>query len=179
MLLKTNTDYTTLVTGLLPSFKKHLRIEYDFDDESIKVYLAGAIDAISTYSDVDVFLSEYTYEYVEGERIDTVASEKYMDLTRHNVSNVIVTASDDSDVTDSYTIDNQRGIIYPSPSTSETVKFSSGYLDSSEIEPNLRMIIFRYGAFLHEMRESIQVGEPKNLPDWVTYALASIWKSRV
>ena len=46
------------------------------------------------------------------------------------------------------------------------------------MKPNERMIIFRYAAHLYENREAINIGEPKFLPDWVKYAMASIWTPR-
>lgn len=178
MTIKNNVDYTTLPASLLPIFKEHIRVTSTLEDSSIEMYLAGAIDGIATFGDVDIFPTEYTYQYVEGEIPNTDPSDQYMYLGKGNVFDVAVLDSEDTDMIADYTVDKANGYIYPHPPESYTVNFSTGYASETDIHPNLLTIILRYGSHLYENREAINVGEPKFLPDWVSYAMASVWKPR-
>ncbi len=177
MLVKNSVDYTTLPDLLFSGFKEHLRILHDDEDDSIKSYLASSMDAISTYSDNDIFITEYETIYVDLDY--SFPSSLYGWYTgKNNINDVVITDSDSVDVTSDYTIDNERGIIYPHPLTN-TVSFNCGYSTVATIPPNLKNIIYRLGADFFENREANRIGEPKALPLWVEYSMASIWKARV
>ena len=177
MLIKSNIDYVTLVDQMLPAFKGHLRILHDVEDESIKLYLAAAIDAISTYADQDIFFTEYNFRYMD---LDYSMPSSLLGwyTGKVNIFDVIIQDEVGTDLTMEYTIDGERGLIYPHP-IYNLVQFKSGYQDMIEIPPNLLNIIFRLGADFFENRETNRVGEPKALPGWVEYSIASVWKARV
>lgn len=178
MLIKSNTDYSTLPAEMLPAFKQHLRVLYNHEDDSIQQYLAGAIDAISIYGDIDIFTSDYEYVYIDGEVADTAPNSALFYTTRVNIFDVSVLSSELVDITDNFTVDSREGYIYPAPDYTDSVTFKAGYALQADISPNAINVIFRYGAHLYENREAINIGEPKFLPDWVKYAMASIWKPR-
>ena len=179
MIIRSNTDYTTLATEMLPAFKEHLRIIYDTEDSSITQYLAGAMDAISIYGDVDIFLSDYEYVYIDGEINNPEPATERLYTTRINISDVLIEDTDATDITADYTVNAAEGYIYPAPALDASVTFKAGYALQANMPPNLVSLVFRYGAHLYENREAINIGEPKFLPDWVLYAMASIWKPRV
>jgi len=169
-------DYDTLPTEMLEEFKSHLRILDNMEDASIKMYLAGAMDAIALYGDRDIFRGDYIYE----EALDNdKSSTSCWRCGRVGIFDVQVVTSQGVDNTNYYTIDYNLGYFSPTIASGDIVSFSAGYLTAADVPPNLKIIVYRYGAHLFENREAINIGEPKHLPDWIPYALASIWTSRV
>ena len=63
VLFKLNVERDQLAQDLFPVFKQHLRVLHDHEDDMILMYLLGAIDAIATYSDNDINLTEYRVFY--------------------------------------------------------------------------------------------------------------------
>lgn len=177
MLKVTSKNLTTLPTEMLPEFKDHLRILDAIEDDLIQMYLAGAIDAISTFGDIDIFLTAYEYEKFAAD--EPIHNSTFWQCGKNDIRNVKILDKDDVDVTDSYTIDERLGYFAPALGEDETIQFQCGYTAAVEVLPNLKTIIYRYGAHLFEDRESIKIGDPKQLPDWVNFALASIWVARV
>jgi hypothetical protein len=178
-LIKITQDTTTLVEDLFPLFKEHLRILHDVEDETIKLYLGAAIDGIGTFSSNEIFLTEFEvfYPYDDTDirypsSYDGWYCGKWFtsDLTIYNAAGI--------DITGDYTIDNEHGMVYPHPRGNK-VSFKVGFSSGDEVPYHMKTIIFRYGAHLFENRESVRIGEPKIIPDWVNYVLASIWKPRV
>lgn len=176
MLTITNKDFATLPTEMLSQFKDHLRILDEIEDDLIELYLSGAIDAISTFGDHDIFLTSYEYKHFAADEERYHSTFWYSG--RSNLSNVVVKDADDEDITDKFTVDNRLGYLVPVPTKTEVVTFDCGFSTAADMPPNLKTILYRYGAHLYEDRESIKIGDPKNLPDWVNYAIASIWVPR-
>ena len=176
MLKRISIDYQTIPADLLPEFKGHLRILDNVEDDTILLYLAGAIDAISTYGDRDIFKTEYEYERI----FDRSASPApFWRCGRQDIFDVQVVTDQGVDNTQYYTVDKHLGYFMPTIAVGDKVAFSAGYIAGDEVPPNLRTILYRYAAHLFENREAINVGDPKHLPDWVDYALASIWVPRI
>ena len=174
MIVRNNIDYTTIPSEMFDGFKEHLRILDNSEDSDILEKLSGAIDAISIYGDNDIFETQYTFDFMGFESF--VSDRLFMGKT--NISNVVIT-SNGMDVSTDYKVDEELGYIYPSPCQDDTVKFSSGYASMDDMPPRLKSVVNRYGSHLFEHREPIQIGEPKYLPDWVNFAIASIWKPRI
>jgi hypothetical protein len=177
-LIKVSEDKTTLTDEMFDLFKEHLRILHDVEDETIRLYLAAAIEGISTFGSNDINLTQYEvfYPYMPDYNVPSTLFGWY--CGKWAVSDVEIYSEVGMDVTGDYTIDFEHGMIYPHP-LSNKVSFKVGYATGADVPPHLKTIIFRYGAHLFENRESVRVGEPKLIPDWVNYALASIWKPRV
>ena len=169
-LIQVSQDTQTLALDLFQPFKEHLRILHDTEDSSILLYLSSAMDAIATYGDFDIFLAEYEVLYNECIPIVTVGWY----CGRQYLSDVLVVDSQGVDVTADFRIDEKRGKLYPNPCGSK-VTFKAGFIDADSLPPRLVNIIFRYGASMFENRETIRVGEPKLLPDWVKFVIPSIW----
>jgi len=176
VLLLQSKDTTTLVNELMPMFKDHLRILHLLEDELISLYLSGAIDAISIYGDNDIYHSTYDVFYPENDVEQPSADRMY--LGKVNTYAVIIKDSTGVDISNNYTVDAVSGTVFPSPYGLD-IYFESGYLSKDDMPTNLVNIIFRYAAHLYENRESVRIGEPKMLPDWVQYAMSSIWTPRV
>ncbi len=170
-------DYNTLPADLFDDFKAHLRILDPIEDASIKLYLSASIDAISTFADRDIFFTQYQYKWVANFNRDYNGA--FWRCPRVGIRDVVITNDNGVDVTVGFTIDESMGFISPTIRNDDTVEFSCGYISGTEVPPNAKSIIFRYGAHLYENREAINIGEPKNLPDWVNYAIASLWVGRV
>ena len=179
VLIKVNQDRDAIAHGLFPVFKEHLRVLHDHEDDMILMYLLGAMDAIATYSDNDI--NETEYEVFYPEQLDySIPSNLYgWYCGKGNIRNVKILDTANHDITGDYKVDGQRGMIYPHPATKANITFVTGYPDEDTIPPRLVNIIFRLGAEYHENRESTRIGEPKLLPDWIKYSLASIWSPRV
>jgi len=175
MIDKTDIDYSGVPTELLLGFKHHLRIMHSLEDEPILMYLTGAIDAISIFSDTDIFRTKYKITILDYETCKT--NRRYFNTTRQDISAVVFTNAAAEDILE--TVDKHRGYVTPIPIQGDTLEFEAGYLATDNIPLNLVTIIYRYAAHLYENREAINIGEPKFMPDWVQYALPSIWKSRV
>jgi len=177
-LLQLNKDRTTLVDELFDAFKLHLRILHDVEDASIRLYLAGAIDGIERYAGNDIFLSQYSVFYPEKSVYEGGSTPSSWYCGKWDISGMTIINSAGVDVTGDYTIDTLHGMVYPHP-LNKQITFYAGFATEADMPPHLKTIIFRYGAHLFENRESVRVGEPKMLPDWVQYAMASIWKPRI
>lgn len=177
VLIRTDQDTITLVTDLMPLFKEHLRILHDDEDTIIEMYLSSAIDAIGTYAGTEIFLTSYEVYYPE--QVDCSGQSTLLGwyCGRWNISNMIIKDENGIDVTSEYKIDYLHGMVYPHPNGKE-IEFDTGFATKDDILPRLNNIIFRLGAEFFENRESTRVGEPKLLPDWVSYALASVWTPR-
>jgi len=178
VLIKTNQDLDALVQGLLPLFKQHLRVLHFNEDDVIVMNLMAAIDAIATYSDNDINETEYDVFYPK--QLDySVPSNIYgWYCGKGNIRDVAILDDKNHDSVADYTIDSAAGMIYPHPPTGSKISFTTGYPDENIIPPRLVNIIFRLGAEYHEMRESSSV-ERKHIPEWINYALASVWAPRV
>ncbi len=177
-LIKNGTsDNSTVIAEMFKCFKGHLRILNNFEDAGIKTYLKGAVDAIATYSDIDIFLTPYIVFTPEPY---TYKSLNQWYCGKHNISNVVVLDPDGIDVTSDYLIDTEKGMFYPNPDPqTNTITFTAGFDHYDKIPSRLVTIIYRYGAELYEHRESSRIGDLKALPNWVEYSLASIWTARV
>ncbi len=178
-LIRVGQDTTTLVDEMLPAFKEHLRILHDIEDESIKGYLGASIDAIGIYMGTEIFSTQFEVFYPMSEpnyRVPSTLLSWYSG--RWNISNVSITNAGGTDVTAEYIIHSDNGKIHPHP-LGRTITLNTGYLSKDEIPYNLRNIIYRLGADFYENREAIRVGEPKALPMWIEYSMASIWMPRV
>ncbi len=177
-LIKLSVDRTTLLNDMIDDFKKHLRILHTNEDDMISLYLGGAIEAISIYADQDIYKTDYEYFY------NTVYDYRYpSNITgwyckRVNLLDVVILDGAGIDVTSNFKVDKLGGMIYPHPAGND-ITFSAGFATAADVPLNLKNIIFRYAASLFEDRQSIRVGEPKLLPDWLTHALASVWIPRV
>jgi len=165
-----------LVDLLLLTFKDHLRVLHSAEDDLIKIYLQGALESIGTFADIDVMQTVYTITTLNAEVVDATA---YTHLALSPISSVVITDSGAVDITSSYEVDLNKGYIYPSLASTDIAIVTTGYSTVATIPRSLLSIVFRYGAHLYEHREAIQIGEPKHLPDWVNYALASIMQPRV
>jgi len=183
MIIETSRDTTTLITGMFEDFKRHLRILDDLDDEEIKFILSAAIGTITRYIDTDLFLTGYECKdtiHYRDERWDYYYDgQSRFNTDKLNISGVIITAADNTDVTSDFIIDNRLGYIYPNPKLGNKVIFSSGFATSDDVPDDIKYTIFRYGAEQYEMRESSAVGDAKQLPDWAMYNLASLRKQKV
>ena len=182
MLETISKDTSTLVTELMPMFKEHLRILATDEDELIKIYLGASIGAINRYVDQDIFKTDYAWKYIDYEDEIEIIHNRYgrgLYVEKENIYDVIIKDRNNVDVSADYKVDKQRGYIYPSPIFHDEFTFSSGYASKDDMDDHLKIIVFRYGATLYEMRESIMVGEPKQMPDWVNYALATYRKQKV
>ncbi len=182
MLKTVNVDRVTLVDELFPMFKEHLRILDNFEDDLIKLYLGAAIGGIHNFVDQDIFKTDYAFEdFGEYRRCDFY--QAYMGnslyVEKENIFNVIIKDKTGQDVTSDYDVDEERGYIHPTPIFHDTFTFSSGYTVATEIPDFVKIVIYRYGATLFENRESVAGGDPKDMPDWVNYALATLRKQKV
>ena len=177
-LIKSNQVKQPLIDDLFPLFKSHLRILHDVEDDMIKLYLEGAIEAIGTFGGNDIFLTSYDVFY-NGDYKELRYPSRFDGwyCGKWYVSNVAIFNPSGIDVTTNYVIDAELGMFYPHP-MGDKITFDVGYATGSDIPAMLTTIIFRYAAHLFENRESIRVGEPKLIPDWVQYVMASVWKPR-
>lgn len=165
-----------LVALMLPSFKSHLRVLHTAEDAIISLYLEAALDSIGEYGDIQIMETVNTFTLLTHEVTDP---KLYTYFALSPISSIVITDSLDVDVSANYEIDLRGGYIYPSLDATHTATVTSGYTTEAAIPANIRSIVFRYGAHLYEHREAVQIGEPKHLPDWVNYALASIMRPRV
>jgi len=179
VLIKTNVDQDGLATTLLPIFKQHLRVLHNHEDDMILMYLLGAIDAIATYSGNDVNLTEYEVFYPKHGGYDyATPSDMYgWYCGKQHISGMAILDENNNDMIADYKVDFDSGMVYPHP-LGNKISFNAGWVDADIMPPRLVNIIFRLGAEYHEMREASSV-ERKHIPDWVQFALASIWTPRV
>lgn len=180
MLTTVNKDYATLPTEMMDEFKEHLRILDNIEDTTISLYLASAIEAIGIFTDRDIFRTSYKYEKFEFETEQEYADYKgFWYLSKVWLDNVTVVDNQGVDKTHLYIVDRERGYISPKPINGDVVTFECGYLTAASIPPNLRSVIYRYGAHLFEDREAVRIGDPKLIPGWREYALAAFQVPRV
>ena len=177
-LIKVGQDRQTLITELFDAFKLHLRILHDIEDSSIEMYLGAAIDQIGILAGTDVFSTQWRVFYPETVDYSYPSTLTGWYCGRWNISNIIIKDAQGNDVTSEYTFDREQGMIYPHPGYNMDITFDTGYVGKAEIPHNLLNIIFRLGADFFENREANRIGEPKQLPGWVEYSLASIWSPR-
>jgi len=178
ILLKKGVDKTTLPTDLFLSFKEHLRILHTDEDDTLSLYLSGALESIGTYGDRDLYLTSYEVFYEGMYDYTSPSSLTSWWCGRWDISNVVIKDIDGLDITSEFTIDTERGMFYPHPLDTQ-ITFDAGFATKDDVPAMLLQIIFRLGADYYENREAIRVGEPKVLPTWVNYSLASIWCPRV
>lgn len=171
-----NSKSNALVALLLPSFKAHLRVLHTDEDSLISLYLEAAMDSIGEFGDIQIMQTVNTFTTLPSEIKDATL---YTHFALSPISTIVITDPLDVDVSSSYEIDLRGGYIYPSIDPTHKAVVTSGYTTEASIPANIRSIVFRYGAHLYEHREAIQIGEPKHLPDWVNFALATIMKPRV
>lgn len=167
---------TAIIALLLPQFKQHLRVLHNDEDALISLYLEASLEGIGEFGDIQIIenVNEFTtltHEIKEA--------SLYTHFALSPISSIVITDSGDVDVSTNYEIDLRGGYVYPSIDPTHKATVTSGYNTVSDIPANIRSIVFRYGAHLYEHREAIQIGEPKHLPDWVNFALASIMRPRV
>jgi len=178
-LIKTTPSDTVTLTGeMFSCFKKHLRVLNSHEDDTIQIYLKGAIDAIQTYASNDIFLARYKVFYPNTPDYSAPSDVDEWYCGKHTISDVVITDTNGVDVTADYAIDLEKGMFYPHPQNMN-ILFSAGYAHSDKMPPRLINIIERYGAELYEQREASRIGDLKNLPNWIPYSLASIWTPRV
>ena len=178
VLFKLNVERDQLAQDLFPVFKQHLRVLHDHEDDMILMYLLGAIDAIATYSDNDINLTEYRVFYPKTLDYRSPSNLYGWYCGKQNVTGMQILDSTNHDVVANFEVDYESGMVYPHPFGHEII-FDSGYGDVDSMPPRLVNIIFRLGAEYMEMKESSRVGEPKHLPEWINFALASVWSPRV
>lgn len=175
MRVETNKSYA-IISSMMPLFKQHLRVLHDAEDTMIELYLQSAIESIGAFAGIQIMQTENTCTRLPSEES---ISEDYTHFPLSPITSLIITDSNDIDVSANYQIDLRSGTIYPALSLDDKAIITSGYSDISDVPANITSIVFRYGAHLYEHREAVQIGDPKFLPDWVNYALASINKPRV
>lgn len=165
-----------LVALLLPSFKSHLRVLHTDEDSLISLYLEAAMDAIGEYGDIQIMQTVNEFTTLTHEIKE---ASLYTHYALSPITSIVITDADSVDVSATYEIDLRGGYVYPSIDPAHKAVVTSGYTTEADIPANIRSIVFRYGAHLYEHREAVQIGEPKHLPDWVNFALASIMRPRV
>ena len=176
-LIRVNRDVDTLTTALFQQFKDHLRILHNEEDDMIRLYLQGAIEAIEIFSGNDIFPTEYKVFYPNSLDLKYPSNFEGWYCGKWNVHDFSILDAG-IDVTADYTVDEEHGMVYPHPMNHE-IMFIVGFDNTHKITANLTTIIYRYAADLFENREAVRVGEPKMLPTWVQYVLPSVWKPRV
>jgi hypothetical protein len=142
------------------------------------MYLGAAIDAIATYASRDIFATEWQVFYPQTPNYTYPSTLMGWYCGKEYVRGITIKDSEGNDITAEYTIDIEKGMVYPHP-LDKDITVSSGYLSGDDLQLNLKNIIFRLGADFFENREANRVGEPKALPLWVEYAMASIWTPRI
>jgi len=177
-IVKTNQTRQPLIDSMFPGFKGHLRVLHDVEDESIKDYLAASIDAIGIYMGNEIFPTDfkvlYTYKYDYAYPSNLLGWY----CGRWNVQTMQILDEADVDVSAEYEFDFEHGMVYNHP-VGRKITFSVGYTDKADVPPNLKNIIYRLAADFYENREANRVGDPKALPNWLEYSMASIWQPRV
>jgi hypothetical protein len=175
-LIRVSRDESKIVNELFPAFKLHLRVLHDIEDDEIKMYLGAAIGQIEHIGSNDIHPCVYKVIYTTPS--DGRFEKRRWYCGKQFISEPLVVNSAGMDVTDRYIVDLEQGIFYPSPVGNE-ITFRAGYLSADDIPDNVKNIIFRLGADFYENREMNRVGEPKTLPGWLQYSVASIWKPRI
>ena len=165
-----------LVALLLSSFKSHIRVLHTDEDTLISLYLEAALDGIGAYGDIQIMSTVNTFTTLDAEIVDATA---YTHFALSPIVSIVITDALAADVSSAYDIDIRGGYIYPSIDAAHIATVTSGYTAVADIPARIKSIVFRYAAHLYEHREAIQIGEPKHLPDWVNYAIASITQPRV
>ena len=178
-LIKINQEREPLIDDMFAGFKGHLRILHDVEDDEIKDYLGAAIEAIGIFAGNEIFPTTFKVFYPMDSPDYRLPSSLFgWYCGRWNVSSMVIQDAKDRDVTGDYTIDYEKGMVYPHPHNMK-IELSTGYSTAVDVPHNLRIIIYRLGADFYENREANRVGEPKMLPGWLTHSLASIWQPRV
>lgn len=173
-----NRDYCTLPAELLAPAKEQLRVEFDRDDEFIRVALSRAISEIEPLVNFDIFA---TLSYAEVQPANCVQ------LDRTPIFRIDQCQDDDCMHTTTVDIRYMEGGNQHNPSravlnavgTTGKLMIRSGYEHANQLPPNLVSAILMQVGSLYENREAVQQGTYHALPDQTQRVLSGLWRPSV
>jgi hypothetical protein len=163
-------DRTTLVEYMLPSAKQHMRVEFDRDDDFIKLVLARAIDFFERFTGFSVFAATYQWRPETSQLKPGVG----VPIPVQPVSAWTILDNDGLDVTVDYRLIGQispdvpgtcyldvqqddRWSFYGPGQYPHVATLQVGFLDIGLVPPGILDVVYRAAAFLYENRESAAI----------------------
>jgi hypothetical protein len=157
-------DTAVLPTELLPAMKRHGRIAYDDDDETIKEKLAQSIDRIQTRGNFRIVPSKYRWTPGQGEFCNSLARVPYPPVRTCTVTGVTNPADYEVDLR---ALDGVPITYLVGPFVAGmAVEIETGFLTADDLPPSLTDAIERVAAHLYENREILVQGSDFVSPDF-------------
>lgn len=182
----------------LPQFKAWARIDHTDDDDSLSLMLAGAIDQLSRQLGIEIALGEWTWSPVDPgmpgntNRLACACnppgwSATYIPIPVRGVTSFTVDrggvdVSNDFHLSgDTYWGDFGEMFLASDggAQVGDVVTLVSGTLDEADVPFGLTSIIFRYGLYIWENRESASEKNLSEVPDFLLRAWSVYWTPRV
>jgi len=171
-------DATSLPAAMLDRTKKHLRIGFSDDDDSITEYLAWAIGYLENFYDLQIFSGKVSFTPDGG--------TAKVQCPIQPVSTTFTAADASDEVTAEYALQItglttpvwlsrvDKGVI----PAGVTFTMAAGYEDPADMHPGLRGNIVRVAATLYEYRESVTALNLGQVPFWMNDMLTGLWIPR-
>lgn len=172
-------DYETLAGSLLAIAKSHMRVDFDTDDEYIKVCITRAIDLFERFSGWRVFPATVVWTpeiaatglaYMSP--LQPVTSFVVKDGAGVDISAAYSLRS--ASPTDPVFIANTGGLPFPSGAV---ITLVVGFATKATLPPAALDAILRISATLYEFRESV-VSSVDQMPGWMNDLLSGTWIPR-
>lgn len=192
-------DYMALATDYLPQFKSWARIDHDDDDDSLTLTLAGAIEQLSKQLGIDIARGVWLWIPISASapgvtnRLACACapqgwSSTYIPVPVRGVVSFTVSRGEPPvDVSAGFHL---AGNLYwgdfgetflasdAGAQVGDVVRLTGGTDTASDVPPALTNIVFRYGLFIWENRESATDKTIAEVPDFLLRAWSIYWTPR-
>jgi uncharacterized phiE125 gp8 family phage protein len=171
-------DSTSLPDAMLDMAKKHMRVDFADDDDSITEYIAWSIGYLENVWGLQVFSGEVTFMPDGGTAT--------VQCPVQPVSPTFTAADAGGDVTADYVLRTTSlaapvwlaradGGVIPA---GVTFTMAAGYEDPADMHPSVRGNILRVAATMYEHRESITTLTLDHVPYWLNDMVSGLWVPR-
>ena len=177
--LLTELDKDTLPDAMLDMTRKHLRIDFDDDDDSIKLYLQWAIGYVQHFTGLQIFGATTTFKPDGGgAKVQVPVQPVNQTFVASDADAVTVTADyamSTSGLASPVYLSRVDGAAIP---TGMTFVLDAGFGDPADLDPALHGNIVQMAATLYEHRESITTLSVDEVPYFLTGMIAGLWVPR-
>jgi hypothetical protein len=179
-------DRNGLATDLLPMFKTHVRVEFDRDDDYLKLCLVRALDFFERTTEFRVFVAQYAWTPEPF-----TAGGDPVPFPIQPISEWAAQTAGGTDTSTHYRfigtmdIDNQtvpqllQLLKGEEMTEGENITFAVGFADKDSIPPGVVDVGFRIGAHLYENREITSLtGVDQMNPGYFNSLLSGFWRPK-
>lgn len=184
-------DVAALAASMLDGFKVHVRVDHDDDDQYLQDTLGRAIAQIERRSGISI--APQTFRWIP--KVEELGSQFWLPLEERLSLVPVFGVADFTadrggvDVSDQYTLVGdvspnafaQLRLVRPGGLyAGDVIMLEAGFETAAEVPPEVEDVIYRYGAYLYEFRESSAASSvTSQMPEWFNEALGTLWAPRV